>query len=67
MNPDANLEALRKGLPAATPAQIECVEGLNHLFQPCATGATTEYKEIEVTIAPEVLAKLVEWLSAISA
>lgn len=67
VNPDANLEALRKGLPAATPAQIECVEGLNHLFQPCATGATTEYKEIEVTIAPEVLAKLVEWLSAISA
>lgn len=67
VNPDANLEALRKGLPAATSAQIECVEGLNHLFQPCATGATTEYKEIEVTIAPEVLAKLVEWLSAISA
>ena len=67
VNPDANLEALRKGLPPATPARIECVEGLNHLFQPCATGATTEYKEIEVTIAPEVLAKLVEWLSAISA
>lgn len=67
VNPDANLEALRKGLPAATPAQIECIEGLNHLFQPCTTGATTEYKEIEVTLAPEVLAKLVEWLSAISA
>ena len=67
VNPESNLEALRKGLPAATPALIECVEGLNHLFQPCATGATTEYKEIEVTIAPEVLAKLVEWLSAISA
>ena len=65
VNPDANLEALRKGLPAATPAQIECMEGLNHLFQPCTTGAATEYKEIEVTIAPEVLAKLVEWLSAI--
>lgn len=67
VNPDANLEALRKGLPVTTPAQIECVEGLNHLFQPCTTGATTEYKEIEVTLAPEVLAKLVEWLSAISA
>lgn len=67
VNPQANLEALRKGLPAATPAQIECMEGLNHLFQPCTTGATTEYKEIEVTIAPEVLAKLVEWLSAIGA
>lgn len=66
VDPDANLEALRKGLPAATPAQIECVEGLNHLFQPCTTGATTEYKEIEVTLAPEVLDKLVEWLSAIN-
>ena len=66
VNPNANLEALRKGLPAATPAQIGCIEGLNHLFQPCTTGAATEYKEIEVTIAPEVLAKLVEWLSAIS-
>ena len=44
-------------------AVIEAVEGVNHLFQHCATGSSTEYREIEETIAPEVLDRIVRWLS----
>ena len=44
----------------------ECVEfqGLNHLFQKCKTGAIAEYGQIEETIAPEVLAKISDWIAA---
>ena len=57
-----NLDALRNGLPAGTPRRIEALEGLNHLFQHCTTGASSEYKDIEETFAPEVLELLVSWL-----
>ena len=63
VEPQSNLGALRSGLPADTPAQIECLDGLNHLFQHCTTGAATEYKEIEETFAPEALQKLLLWLA----
>ena len=65
VEPESNLGALRSGLPAHTPAQIECVDGLNHLFQHCTTGATTEYKEIEETFAPEVLARMISWIQSL--
>lgn len=39
------------------------VEGVNHMFQHCQTGMTTEYRDIEETFAPEVLETLVEWFS----
>ena len=57
-----NLAALRAGLPAATPRRIEALDGLNHLFQHCTTGASAEYKEIEETFAPEALACILSWL-----
>jgi len=41
---------------------IESIEGLNHLFQHCTTGATLEYRDIEETFAPEVLEKIIDWL-----
>ena len=58
---DLNLEALRKGLTAG--AQIVPVEGVNHLFQHCTTGASTEYRTLEETFAPEVLDQMIQWLS----
>ena len=61
---EANLGALREGLPSNPKNRIEAVEGVNHLFQHCATGAVTEYREIEETFAPEALAVIVDWLSA---
>ncbi|MBE6222767.1 MAG: alpha/beta hydrolase [Bacteroidales bacterium] len=57
----ANLDALRNGLPAG--AQLVPVEGVNHLFQHCATGAATEYRDIEETFAPEALSEMIRWLS----
>ena len=60
---EENLDALRNGLPSLPQNRIEPVEGVNHLFQHCKTGNVLEYREIEETIAPEVLAILVQWLS----
>jgi hypothetical protein len=56
-----NLDALRSGLPAG--ASIVPIEGVNHLFQHCTTGAATEYRDIEETFAPEALAVMTYWLS----
>lgn len=59
----SNLEALRGGLSENARNMIEPVEGLNHLFQHCKTGAVQEYNQIEETFAPEVLTLMTEWLS----
>jgi pimeloyl-ACP methyl ester carboxylesterase len=60
---ESNLSALREGLPANPRNRIEALEGLNHLFQHCTTGAVSEYRQIEETIASEALALIVAWLS----
>ena len=59
----SNLPALRDGLPANPLNRIEAVEGVNHLFQHCTTGLTSEYRTIEETISPEVLDLIVRWVS----
>ena len=62
---ESNLGALREGLPASPKNKIEALEGLNHLFQHCTTGAISEYRNIEETFAPEALELMVQWISAI--
>ena len=62
VDPENNLGALRSGLPANPRNKIEAIEGVNHLFQHCTTGAVAEYREIEETIAPEALEMIVNWL-----
>lgn len=59
-----NLEGIRKGLALAGNTSLETVKfpGLNHLFQPCTTGALSEYAEIEQTIAPQVLDTIRAWI-----
>lgn len=59
-----NLEAVKKGLLNSKHETVE-YEGLNHLFQHCKTGAMTEYSEIEETISPEVLGKIVSWIKSL--
>ncbi len=59
---ERNLEALRKGLPSHEKNVIRAEEGLNHLFQHCKTGEFSEYKTIEETFSPEVLAEMSAWL-----
>ena len=60
-----NLSALQSGLPANPHTAIRPMEGLNHLFQHCATGETDEYGEIEETISPEVLTEMVSWVKSL--
>ncbi len=60
-----NLSALQSGLPANPHTAIRPMEGLNHLFQHCATGETDEYGEIEETISPEVLSEMVSWVKSL--
>ena len=62
---ETNLGALRSGLTANAKNKITAVEGLNHLFQHCATGQFSEYREIEETFAPEVLEMITKWVSAL--
>lgn len=61
---ERNLGALRLGLVGDMNV-IRAEEGLNHLFQHCATGDTSEYKEIEETISPEVLSVMTEWIKSL--
>ncbi|MDR1739633.1 MAG: hypothetical protein LBR45_02615 [Bacteroidales bacterium] len=35
---------------------------LNHLFQHCTTGLSTEYSDIEETISPEVMNDIATWI-----
>jgi hypothetical protein len=57
-----NLSALRNGLPANEKNSIESIDGVNHLFQHCNTGAVSEYREIEETISPAVIEIIIEWI-----
>ena len=56
-----NLGALRTGLRAGLGTIVE-VKDANHLFQHCKTGEVAEYKEIEETVAPEVLSRMTSWI-----
>lgn len=60
---ESNLSALRSGLPANDGNCIEIVDGVNHLFQHCKTGAVTEYREIEETFSPAVLETIIQWIA----
>ena len=60
---ESNLGALRDGLPANAKNRIEAIEGANHLFQHCTTGAITEYRNIEETFAPEALELMAAWMA----
>ena len=60
---ESNLDALRRGLPKNAKNKLEAIEGVNHLFQHCQTGMTSEYRDIEETIDPKVLEKMQQWIS----
>ena len=59
---ESNLGALQTGLKPNVAARIEAIEGVNHLFQHCTTGASVEYRQIEETFAPEVLGIIANWI-----
>ena len=60
-----NLPAIERLLPKSKKNLIKEYPGLNHLFQHCTTGATTEYRQIEETVSPEVLSDIAEWIKGL--
>lgn len=46
-----------------TKVKIKELEDLNHLFQECETGATSEYATIEQTISPIALKEILNWIN----
>jgi fermentation-respiration switch protein FrsA (DUF1100 family) len=63
---DENLAAIAAALEAGGNPDFEVKRypGLNHLFQPCETGAPSEYSAIEITFSEEVLADMAAWILA---
>lgn len=55
---EQNIPPLEQALAGNDAAQVERLEGLNHLFQPAKTGLPSEYETIDETIAPQVLDKM---------
>lgn len=64
VNSSKNLEALRPLLRSPLSVISE-QPGLNHLFQHCQTGDTTEYKTIEETFSPDVLTLMLDWVRSL--
>ena len=61
-----HLHTLRQLLPVKPDDVIKAYDRLNHLFQHCTTGATTEYIKIEETISPEVLDDIVKFVKQVT-
>ena len=59
MIPEYNLTKIEALCPYA---ECRLYPGLNHLFQHCTTGLSTEYASIEETISPEVLSDIATWI-----
>ena len=60
VNGEESLNVLRNGLVGHK--EIHAIDGVNHLFQHCDTGDTSEYKDIEETFATEALEFIVTWM-----
>ncbi|MEJ7560636.1 MAG: alpha/beta fold hydrolase [Pedobacter sp.] len=60
-----NLDGITNSLKKAGNKRFEVLPltGLNHLFQTAKTGGVIEYGEIEETVSPIALAKVVDWIN----
>lgn len=58
---EANQRLMRQYLPADQKFTPYIVPNANHLLQPCTTGSSSEYGQIETTILPEVLQRIAEF------
>ena len=61
-----NLPLIKANLSENPQNEVVEFEGLNHLFQHCATGAATEYYNIEETFATEALDAIVKFINKIN-
>ncbi|MBP1593664.1 MAG: alpha/beta hydrolase, partial [Bacteroidetes bacterium] len=65
---DINLAEINKALKKAGNKNFQTmsVEGLNHMFQECKTGMTTEYASIEQTFSPKALELIGKFISDVT-
>jgi len=61
--PKLNLNGIKKALKRNKDVTIIELEGLNHLFQNCETGALDEYAKIEETFSPKALKIISDWIN----
>lgn len=61
VNAEAHLGRLEQLLPTRR-LTVKRYPNLNHLFQPCTTGLSNEYVQIEPTIDEEVLSDITQWI-----
>ena len=59
-----NLNAIKDAIEKNGNNEVTIIEleKLNHLFQECNTGISSEYSEIEQTISPNVLDLITDWI-----
>lgn len=64
--PQENLAGVERELKAGgnKDCTLRELPGLNHLFQTCGTGATSEYIKIEETLSPLLLQTVSDWIIA---
>ena len=62
----SNLASIKQLLPANSKNMVKEYDGLNHLFQHCTTGNSSEYVNISETISPEVLKDIADWIKQIN-
>jgi uncharacterized protein len=62
--PKENLGGIERALTEGGNRTVTIRElpGLNHLFQTCGTGATSEYIKIEETMSPLALGTVTDWI-----
>lgn len=59
-----NLNSIKANLPENPANFIKEYPSLNHLFQTCKTGDTSEYRTIEETFSATLLGDLAKWLNS---
>ncbi|MEM8930651.1 MAG: alpha/beta fold hydrolase [Acidobacteriota bacterium] len=64
VDPALHEPALEAALDGHDQAEIETLDGLNHLFQTAETGLLDEYGKIEETFAPVALERISGWILA---
>lgn len=60
-----NLTAIAEKLPAGEKNLVREYPSLNHVFQHCGSGDVSEYRSIEETFSPEVLADIASWINGL--
>ena len=63
--PKLNLIGIEQSLKKASNNDVTILEleELNHLFQTCKTGASSEYAQIEETFSPKALKIITDWIN----